>query len=152
VQEATRHGLGVRSTKGAAYFSNTALQLVTRLFPESDLETWRECEKYVTHAVKVGKWAPVYERVEEVLDLSDRVSLYSYQRGRWMDKQPVDERVYELRQQVLGEEDLDTIQSLTNLATTTYYAQGRYSEAEPIALKALELLRQVLGDKNPDTI
>ncbi|KAJ6189139.1 hypothetical protein N7519_004047 [Penicillium mononematosum] len=151
VQEATRYGLRVRSTEDAAYFSDAALQIVTKLFPKSERETWRECEKYVTHAVEVGKWAEVCERGKEVSYLLARVSLYFYHRGRWMDQQLVDERIYELRQQQLGEKHPDSIRSLANLAAT-YSTQGQYSEAERIALKALELRRQVLGKKHPDTI
>ncbi|CAI7593615.1 unnamed protein product [Penicillium palitans] len=151
VQEATRYGLSVRSTEHEAYFSNVALQIVQRLFPKSKPETWRECEKYVTHAVELGKWAEICERGREVSDLLGRVSDYFYDCGRWIDRQPVDERTYELRQQVLGEEHPETIQSLGNLATT-YSAQGRYSEAEPMKVKALALLQQVLGEEHPETI
>ncbi|OQE13599.1 hypothetical protein PENFLA_c045G00723 [Penicillium flavigenum] len=155
VQEATRYELGVRGTEDAAYFSNAALQIITRLFPESKPnsgpETWRECERYVTHAVEVGKWAEVCERGEEVSDLLDRVSRYFHHRGRWIDSQPVNERVYELRQQMLDEKHPDTIRSLASLAAA-YHAQGRYSEAEPMVVKALELRQQVLGEKHPDTI
>ncbi|KAJ5940817.1 hypothetical protein N7516_000985 [Penicillium verrucosum] len=151
VQEATRYGLSVRTTEHAAYFSNVALQVVERLFPDSKPETWRECEKYVTHAVELGKWAEVCERPIEVADLLGRASGYFHDRGRWIDKQPVDERTYELRQQVLGEKHPDTIRSLGSLAAT-YYAQGRYSEAERMVVKALALRQQVLGEKHPDTI
>ncbi|CAG7975053.1 unnamed protein product [Penicillium nalgiovense] len=155
VQEATRYGLRVRSTEDVAYFSNAALQIVTSLFPgsepDSESETWRECEKYVTHAVEVCKWAEICEGFEEVFNLLDEVSLYFHHRGRWMDIQPVDQRLYELRQQMLGESHPDTIRSLASLAST-YNEQGRYREAEPMKVKALELRRQVLGEKHPDTI
>ncbi|KAJ6143763.1 hypothetical protein N7471_003216 [Penicillium samsonianum] len=151
VQEATRYGLSVRSVEDATYFSNTALQIVTRLFPTPQPETWRECEKYVTHAVEVGKWAEVCERSREVSDLLTQVSHYYFDCGRWMDKQLVDERAYELRQQVFGDKDPDTIGSLENLALT-YHAQGWYSEAELLQVKALELWQEVLGDKHPYTI
>ncbi|CAG8069610.1 unnamed protein product [Penicillium nalgiovense] len=155
VQEATRYGLRVRSTEDVAYFSNAALQIVTSLFPgsepDSESETWRECEKYVTHAVEVCKWAEICEGFEEVFNLLDEVSLYFHHRGRWMDIQPVDQRLYELRQQMLGESHPDTIRSLASLAST-YNEQGRYREAEPMKVKALELRRQVLGEKHPHTI
>ncbi|CAG8067352.1 unnamed protein product, partial [Penicillium nalgiovense] len=155
VQEATRYGLRVRSTEDVAYFSNAALQIVTSLFPgsepDSESETWRECEKYVTHAVEVCKWAEICEGFEEVFNLLDEVSLYFHHRGRWMDIQPVDQRLYELRQQMLGESHPDTIRSLASLAST-YNEQGRYREAEPMKVKALELQRQVLGEKHPHTI
>ncbi|KAJ6125832.1 hypothetical protein N7471_010325 [Penicillium samsonianum] len=114
VQEATRYGLSVQSTKDAAYFSNTALQIVAGLFPERKRETWPECEK-------------------------------------WIYMEPVDARAFELRKQVLGDKDPDTIRSMAELATT-YHEQGRYKKAEAMTVKALELRHQVLGDTHPDTI
>jgi hypothetical protein len=51
-----------------------------------------------------------------VSDLLTRVSDYLYDRGRWREKEPVDERVYELRREVLGERHPDTIRSMGYLA------------------------------------
>ncbi|RYO85585.1 hypothetical protein DL764_009145 [Monosporascus ibericus] len=151
VQEATRYGLSMRSSEKEAYFSNGALQIMARLFPESKREAWAECEKYITHAVQVGEWADICKREVEVSGLLTRVSDYLYDRGRWREKEPVDMRAYELRREVLGEKHPDTIRSMADLATT-YHQQGRYDKAEPIKIEALELRREVLGEKHPDTI
>ncbi|KAK4442002.1 hypothetical protein QBC34DRAFT_456758 [Podospora aff. communis PSN243] len=151
VQEATRYGLGMRNPEDEVYFSGAALQIMAKLFPESNQETWEECERYVAHAVQVGEWVEICQRKDEVADLLVRVSDYLFDRGRWREKEPVDERAYELRREVLGEKHPDTIWSMASLATT-YHQQGRYGEAEPMKIKVLELRREVLGEKHPDTI
>ncbi|RYP02565.1 hypothetical protein DL765_010728 [Monosporascus sp. GIB2] len=151
VQEATRYGLNMRSPEKEVYFSNAALQIMVRLFPERKREAWAECEKYIAHAVRVGDWADICKKKVEVSGLLTRVSDYLYDRGRWREKEPVDERAYELRREVLGEKHPDTIRSMANLAVT-YNMQGRYDKAEPIKIETLELRREVLGEKHPDTI
>ncbi|KAK4206669.1 P-loop containing nucleoside triphosphate hydrolase protein [Rhypophila decipiens] len=130
VQEATRYGLSIRNPEKEVYFSGIALQIMAELFPERKREAWAECERYIAHAVQVD---------------------YLYDRGRWREKEPVDQRAYDLRRAVLGEKHPDTIRSMADLATT-YNAQGRYAEAEPMNINILELRREVLGEKHPDTI
>ncbi|RYP05569.1 hypothetical protein DL765_009810 [Monosporascus sp. GIB2] len=49
----------------------------------------------------------------------------------WEEKEPVDERAYEVRREALGEKHPDTIKSMAPLAAT-YHAQGRHDEAEPV--------------------
>ncbi|RKK62226.1 hypothetical protein BFJ66_g1033 [Fusarium oxysporum f. sp. cepae] len=150
VQEATRYGLS-KSTDDEMYFSRAALQIVTSLFPGRHRKKVEEYEEYVAHAVAVGEWAATCEQEEAASELLDRVSDYLYDRGRWREREPVDGRILELRQQALGEEHPDTIRSMANLATT-YHAQGRYDEDEEISTRVLELRRKALGEEHPDTI
>ncbi|KAH8729983.1 hypothetical protein BGZ61DRAFT_530108 [Ilyonectria robusta] len=133
------------------YFSNAALQVITKLFPERKREMWAQCETFLTHAVRVSDWAELCGREVEVTNLLTRVSDYLFDRGRWREKERVDVRAFALRRGVLGEKHPDTIRSMGELATT-YHAQGRYDEAEEISVKVLELRREVLGEKHPDTI
>ena len=107
VQEVMRYGLIMRDPEAEAYFSGAALQIMVKLFPESKREAWAECERHVTHAVQVGEWAEICKKVE-VADLLTRVSDYLYDRGRWREKEPVDERAYKLRREVLGDKHRDT--------------------------------------------
>ena len=151
VQEAMRYRLDMTDPEGGGYFANAALQIMAGLFPERKRDKWAECEKYVAHAAQVGEWGKISKREVEVSDLLCRVSDYLYDRGRWREKEPVDERAFELRRQILGEAHPDTVRSIASLAAT-YHAQGRYDEDEAIQTKVLELRRQVLGEAHPDTI
>ncbi|KAF5258408.1 hypothetical protein FOXYS1_11026 [Fusarium oxysporum] len=167
VQEAIRYGLRVRGCvvptisnslrvdKGPkedeGYYCGKALQVVDGLFPSSEPATWVRCEQYLTHAIRVGEWAEVGGTETETADLLQRASYFLYDRGRWREREPVDNRAWDLRREVLGEKHPDTIRSMASLAAT-YHAQGRYDEDEEISVKVLELRRRVLGEKHPDTI
>ncbi|KAL8318561.1 hypothetical protein RB597_005713 [Gaeumannomyces tritici] len=148
VQEAARYRL--RAKKDEKFFAKEALRIADDLFPERRRELWEEAEKYLVHAQRVGESAELCGK-EEAAALLTRVSDYLYDRGRWREKEPVDERAYGLRKKVLGDKHPDTIRSMAELATT-YGCQGRYDEAEKMHMEVLVLRRDVLGDKHPDTI
>ncbi|KAH7459878.1 hypothetical protein FOMA001_g19859 [Fusarium oxysporum f. sp. matthiolae] len=170
VQEAVRYGLGVRglmeTTVGTApraesesgklensevYYSGMALQIVDGLFPPSEPASWARCEQYTMHAIRVGEWAEVNGTETETSTLLKKVSRFLHDRGRWREKESVDNRAWNLQRGVLGEKHPDTIWSMASLAAT-YDRQGRYNEAERLKDEALDLRREVLGEKHPDTI
>ncbi|KAL8398599.1 hypothetical protein RB596_005941 [Gaeumannomyces avenae] len=148
VQEAARYRL--RAKKDETFFAKAALRIADDLFPERRRELWEEGEKYLVHAQRVGESAELCGE-EKAAALLARVSNYLYDRGRWREKEPVDERAYGLRKKVLGDKHPDTIRSMADLATT-YHNQGRYDKAEKMKVEVLALRRDVLGDKHPDTI
>jgi eukaryotic-like serine/threonine-protein kinase len=57
----------------------------------------------------------------------------------------------ELRRRVLGEDHLDTVNSMHYVATL-YMRQGRSAEAEPLYLKVLETRKRVQGPDHRDTL
>ncbi|KNB18048.1 hypothetical protein FOXG_15699 [Fusarium oxysporum f. sp. lycopersici 4287] len=133
------------------YFSNGALQVMTNLFPKSKRETWALCEKYARHVVLVCDWVKACGKEVEASDLLTRLSSYLYDRGRWREREAVDKRALELRQEILGEKHEQTIRSMASLAGTQL-RQGRYHEAEETFIKVLELRQEVLGERHPHTI
>ena len=60
-------------------------------------------------------------------------------------------RTLETRRRVLGENHLDTLESLSELALV-YREQGRFEEAEPLFLEAYEGRQRVLGVDHPETL
>ncbi|KAH7119495.1 hypothetical protein B0J13DRAFT_589975 [Dactylonectria estremocensis] len=159
VQEAIRYGLRYRREgDDEAYFSNIALQIVIKLFPESNREVWADSEKYLAHAVRASDWAETCGKEVEASSLLSRVSSYLYSRGRWREKgrrheeaEEIFIKVLKLQQKILGEKHPDTIWSMGSLAAT-HYAQGRYNKAEQLYVDVLGLRQEVLGEKHPDTI
>ncbi|KAH7112255.1 hypothetical protein B0J13DRAFT_461481 [Dactylonectria estremocensis] len=105
----------------------------------------------MAHAVQVGEWAELCGKEIEIAGLLERVSGFLYERGRWREREPVNERALNLWRSVLGEKHPDTISSMASLAET-YHGQGRYGEAEPVCIKVLGLRRETLGEKHTDTI
>jgi len=152
VQEATQYSFGLEKRgNDQSHFSELALQAVISLFPERRRELWGECEKYLGHAQRAAEWAGLCHGEVEAAALLTLVSDYLYDRGRWKEKEPVDESAYEYRRKVLGEKHPDTIWSMADLATT-YHQQGRYDNAAKIYVEVLALWRDVLGEKHPDTL
>ena len=97
-QEATRHSLAHKDRrKEERCFSEVALCVIAALFPASEREAWAECERYLVHAQRVADWARLCRCSVEAANLLSRVSDYLYDRGRWREREPVDERAYEFR-------------------------------------------------------
>ncbi|KAL2823709.1 hypothetical protein BDW59DRAFT_163076 [Aspergillus cavernicola] len=63
----------------------------------------------------------------------------------------VGREVIKLRQQMLGDKHLETIEALENLAAT-YREQEKYDELEYVDIKVLDLRQETLGNKHPATI
>jgi tetratricopeptide (TPR) repeat protein len=59
-------------------------------------------------------------------------------------------RILEVRRQLLGEENPDTLISMNNLAGT-YRLEGKYVQAEPLLVQALAIKRRVLGEIHHST-
>ncbi|QPC76889.1 hypothetical protein HYE68_007641 [Fusarium pseudograminearum] len=147
--ENTNHG---RTEQLGAFYSAKALHVVDGLFPrERERASWVQCEKYVTHAIRVGEWAELSSTEVRTASLLENVALFLYDRGRWQEMTPLFERVLGLRREALGEDHLDTITALQNTGLT-YLFEGQYSKVLPIYQEVLELRRQVLGDEHPSTL
>ncbi|KAK1973196.1 Tetratricopeptide repeat-domain-containing protein, partial [Colletotrichum cereale] len=154
VQDAARYSLGQKARRHeAAQYSKIALLLVSDFFPPRMREMWEKTDIWLPHALQSSEWAEICRADvdEEIASLLSHVSGYLYDRGRWNEKEPVDEKTFSIRQRILGERHPDTIRSMSSLATT-YHAQGRYDDAEKIYLEVLELRQEVLGKRHPDTI
>lgn len=71
--------------------------------------------------------------------------------GLYARAQPLLERSVEIRRQVLGPENPDTLESMYNLAGTLW-REGRYAESEKMSRETLDISRRVLGPDHPDTL
>jgi CHAT domain-containing protein/tetratricopeptide (TPR) repeat protein len=88
---------------------------------------------------------PQSAEMTEIVRLDQQISQFIAQ-GRFRDAIPLAERVLELRQHRLKQNDFAVIDSLHTLASL-YLNQGRYAEAEPLFKKALTLHQQ---SENPE--
>jgi non-specific serine/threonine protein kinase/serine/threonine-protein kinase len=71
--------------------------------------------------------------------------------GLYDEAEPHARRALEIHRTALGEEDLETLESVTNLAST-HWELGRFEEAEALYRQNLETLRRVVGEDDPDTL
>ncbi|KAL6902625.1 P-loop containing nucleoside triphosphate hydrolase protein [Trichoderma evansii] len=165
VQEAARYMLTMRGLLGApaqgaliqieasdeVYYIGIALQALSELFPTSTPESWGCCERYLAHAIGMGNWAEMSKREADTSELLSKASGYLYDRGRWREKELVDQRALELRRRVLGERHPHTLESIASLAAAYHY-QGKHEKAKACYKETVKLRRQTLGEKHPDTL
>jgi len=71
-------------------------------------------------------------------------------KGRWKEAEELEVQVMETIKRVLGEEHLDTLTSIKNLAFT-FKVQGRNDEAILLLEKCTQLRKKVLGARHPYT-
>lgn len=72
-------------------------------------------------------------------------------RGQFDRAQPYIESSVSIRSMELGEEHIDTLRALNNMALL-YQAQKKNSEAERLLASNLEIYRRKLGNEHPDTL
>jgi CHAT domain-containing protein len=69
--------------------------------------------------------------------------------GKWVEARPVIARSLEIREKVLGSDDLLVATTISVLANNYDYT-GDYASAEPLELRALKIREKVLGPDHPD--
>ncbi|MEL7499997.1 MAG: serine/threonine-protein kinase [Planctomycetota bacterium] len=81
--------------------------------------------------------------------IASLATLYIHQ-GRFEDVARVHAEVLLHRRRVLGDENVETMTSMSNLGNT-WRILGQFDKAEPLFLECLELRTKVLGEQHPDT-
>ena len=71
--------------------------------------------------------------------------------GKYKEAEALAREAVEGRQQVLGEQHEDLLESMDTLSTALYY-QGKHEEAELLGIRVLQGRREVLGDSHKDTL
>lgn len=127
------------------------VRMVNRVFPEVQVATWPQCERYLVQALVcadlIAKYHLEFLEAARLLDLTGR---YLYERGRILEADPLLHRALAMREKVPGPEHADTTVSLNNLGLL-YHAQGKYEQAEPLYIRALQVREMLLGTDHPDT-
>ncbi|KAI9159131.1 Kinesin light chain [Paramyrothecium foliicola] len=145
-------GNGMDKGDGENYFARAALQVMDDLFPRQiEVETWKQCEKYLAHAIRLGEYADICSEPVRLAKLLMWVSSFLFERARWRERESVDLLAEALLRKELGDRDPLTLRSMSNLAQT-YRMQDRYSEAAELHHHVLDLQQTVLGEKHRDTI
>jgi tetratricopeptide (TPR) repeat protein len=88
---------------------------------------------------------------EGTLDELERVGMFIRDLGRWSEGRIIQEFVLNRRRSLLGEEHLDTISAMNNLASTLG-EQGQHDEAAKMKKEVLEKRRRILGEEHLNTI
>lgn len=74
-----------------------------------------------------------------------------YDEGRWEEAERLEVQVVETRKTKLGEDHVDTLTGMANLAAT-YRNQGRWKEAERLFVQVMETRKTKLSEDHVDTL
>ena len=108
---------------------------------------YEEAEKRWASALrKAEKFEPEDPRLATSLD---RLAFFYGTQLKYVEAEPLYQRLLALREKVLGPIHPDVAATLGSLAKL-YQAQGRYAEAEPLYKRALAIDEKVLGMTHPD--
>ncbi len=132
-------------------WAERAVRTVNAAFPEAEfVATWQQCQQYLPHAQTCAELIEQWEMTfPEAARLLHRTGNYLYERGQYMEAEPLYQRALAIREHMLGSYHPDVAQSLTDLALL-YLGQGKYEQAEPLYQRALTIQEQALGPDHPD--
>lgn len=150
VQLSTREWL--KSNNELLSWIHEALTAMVKVFPSGQYETWSLCQALLPHAKEVLAHESTSE--EDILNraaICKKVGWYLLERGEYAAGEVALRGALEARQKVLGQEDQDTLTSVSNLALILR-KQGKYNEAESLDRQALKGREKVLGLEHPDTL
>ncbi|KAJ7315296.1 P-loop containing nucleoside triphosphate hydrolase protein, partial [Mycena albidolilacea] len=85
---------------------------------------------------------------EIALGFKEQYGVILWEAGKYKQYEKLLEGVLEKRKQVLGDNHLDTLLTMGNLAST-YSGLGEHQKAKELGLNVLEKQKQVLGDNHP---
>ena len=78
-------------------------------------------------------------------------ALVLWENGDFNNAEQLEVQVIKMRKKLLGEDHLDTLISMANVANT-YLNQGRWTEAEQLDFKVMEMRKRLLGAEHLDTL
>lgn len=143
------------STEQQHRWAERTISIVNWAFPAVkrmpvDMAQWPSCEQYLPHAQVCLTHIERHALISvEAASLLHHVGCYLYIRGRYAEAQPFCIRALQIREQVLGLEHPDVVQSLELLAGV-YHKQGQYAEEEPLFQRIISYQKQTLGPRHPD--
>jgi tetratricopeptide (TPR) repeat protein len=128
-----------------------AVRLVAARFPNSEHENRARCEALLPHARAVLRHASGSDSsIKDCATLLHNVGCFEMQQGKFAQAQESVQKAYELRREVLGNNDVSTIGSLDLFGQVLGY-RGMYQQAGEILRQSLDLYKTVLGKEHPDT-
>ncbi|OIW22782.1 hypothetical protein CONLIGDRAFT_664815 [Coniochaeta ligniaria NRRL 30616] len=147
VQLVTRKWLGNNGM--IPRFAERAMLIVSHAYPFGMYENRAVCHEYLPHAYAVLRLEGTGSLDEKLAraSLLSCVALYCDYLGQWKTAEGFQSEAARIRKEILGEEHLDTLSSISHLVSL-YRDRGRSIEAESLGLEAMEISRRVLGDEH----
>jgi tetratricopeptide (TPR) repeat protein len=150
VQLATRtwlEGEGQLDRWREQFISNLCAEL-----PTGGYQNWGKCQALFPHARAALAQRPKNrESLEEWALLLYKAAWYAWQRGTAGEAEQMAMMSMEVRREVLGEDNAETLSSM-GMVGLARELRGKYEEAEAMNRQELECTKKVLGPEHPDTL
>lgn len=129
------------------------ISILNHSFPRKEqYENWEICQSLFPHVRSAMSQRP--ESQQSLLQwatLLHRGARYAWQSGNLADLKEMALKAKNQRANLLGEEDNDTLES-TSLLATAYSTEGQFEECERILVQVMNTRKRKLGDDHPDTL
>jgi hypothetical protein len=120
--------------------------------PTGEHENWEQCQVMFPHAQAALAQRPKdRESLKEWALLLYKAAWYAWERGRAGEAEQMLMVSMEVRSEVLGEEDVETLSSM-EMVGQARASRGKYREAEAMNRQTLARYEKVLGHEHPDTL
>ncbi|RKK20896.1 hypothetical protein BFJ65_g7588 [Fusarium oxysporum f. sp. cepae] len=127
------------------------LRSMSTHFPDGAFETWPTCQLLLPHIEPTFGEEPPTEGLLDWAYLLTNCAWYMLAIGKYRVAEDLSKKAVNTRTKMLGEEHLDTLTSMANLAST-YCNQGRWKEAEELEMDVMVITERVLGKEHPLTL
>src|SRR5258708_3768451 len=132
-------------------WSERTVRAVNDAFPEVEVESWPQCERFLPHALVCAALIDEYTlALPEAARLLNETGYYLVDHAQYEQAKPLLERALAIHEQVLGSNHPDTAISLNNLAFV-YNTPDHYEQAHPLLQLPLAIREQVLGSNHHNT-
>jgi tetratricopeptide (TPR) repeat protein len=129
------------------FISNLCAEL-----PTGEFKDWEKCQALFPHARAALVQQPKSrESRKEWALLLYKAAWYAWQRGRAGEAEQMATVSMEVRSEVLGEDDAETLNSMDTVGLARRL-RGKYEEAEAINRQTLARMEKVLGHEHPYTL
>ncbi|KFY63111.1 hypothetical protein V496_04185 [Pseudogymnoascus sp. VKM F-4515 (FW-2607)] len=129
-----------------------AIKIIAGHFPKGSYETWSNCQILLPHVrTVISSKATDQQDLLCVATIHTNLGRYYFQKGEYIQAEPILREAIVVRETELGANHLDTFTSVSHLGVVLE-CQGKYDEAEIMQRRALEGYRKVLGLEHPYTL
>ncbi|KIX06114.1 uncharacterized protein Z518_04088 [Rhinocladiella mackenziei CBS 650.93] len=150
VQFSTKKWLELHGELGR--WQERCVDILSEAFPTGDYANWRTCQALFPHVQAMATYR--VDRPDSVkvwATVLYRGAWYASESGRYRVAERMAQASLEVREEVLGLDHIQTLDSVNNLAVALR-DQGKYEEAESMNRRALVGREKVLGVEHPDTL
>ncbi|OOF90643.1 hypothetical protein ASPCADRAFT_156291 [Aspergillus carbonarius ITEM 5010] len=121
------------------------------VFPDRDISCRKLWREYLPHVLLLIKEDDFLEKQHEYTQMIRRIGSCLSEDGRYNEAEKLIHQVLNIHQRDLGPENLQTLETMADLALIYWY-QGRWKKAEELGVQVLKARTQILGFGHPDTL